>query len=229
MPPVLIAGGIAAAGAIGSAVISNRGTSEAAETQSESNAQSLALQRDIYNQNRQALSPYMQAGQPALTQTNAMLGLGTAQEADEARNDFRNYIANSDYGFQFGEGANALNSGYAGAGVVRSGAAMKGLENYRQNLQSGYRNEYMGYLGQQQGLGLAGSSALAGVGQGYANNVSNLNTQNANVLAQLQLQRANNTAGAIGAVGQIAGYAAGNVLNPYGSNPSSGWGNPGLY
>lgn len=49
----------------------------------------------------------------------------------DAQNAFGNYIANSDYGFQFGTGSNALNSGYAGSGTLQSGAAMKALEDYR--------------------------------------------------------------------------------------------------
>ena len=45
----------------------------------------------------------------------------TTQNAQDA---FGKYIKNSDYGFQFGQGSNALNSGYAGAGTLQSGAAM---------------------------------------------------------------------------------------------------------
>lgn len=102
---------------------------------------------------------------------------GTPQAANAA-DPFRQYIANSDYGFQFGEGANALNHGLASAGSINSGAAMKAMERFRQNTQAGYRNEYMGYLGQQQGVGLSGASALAGVGQNYAQ-MTGQNNQNA--------------------------------------------------
>lgn len=98
------------------------------------------------------------------------------------RNAFANYIANSDYGFQFGQGANRVNSGYAGAGTLQSGAAMKALEDYRQNLQSGYRGEYLNLLGNQQGVGLSGASALAGVGQNYVNTIS-ANNNNAGTAA----------------------------------------------
>lgn len=100
------------------------------------------------------------------------------QSQQPAADPFKQFIANSDYAFQFGEGANKVNSGYAGAGTLRSGAAMKGLEQFRQNLQSGYRGEFTNLLANQQGVGLSGASALAGVGQNYAGMVT-ANNQNA--------------------------------------------------
>lgn len=116
---------------------------------------------------------------------------------------FRSYIANSDYGFQFGEGANKVNSGYAGAGTLQSGAAMKALEDYRQNLQQGYRNEFTNLLGNQQGVGLAGASALAGVGQNYVNTVSANNNNAADARSNAALIRGQNNpfANALGVVG----------------------------
>jgi hypothetical protein len=79
----------------------------------------------------------------------------------------------------------------------------------------------MGGLESSRNIGFGAASAQAGVGQNFANNVSSLNSQNANALAALQMTRANNTAGAIGALGQIGGYVAGNVLNPPGGSPTA--------
>ena len=132
----------------------------------------------------------------------------TTQNAQDA---FGQYIKNSDYGFQFGQGTNALNSGYAGAGTLQSGAAMKAMEKFRQDLQSGYRNEYMGALGNQQGVGLSGASALAGVGQNYANSVTNNNNSAGNALANAALAKGSSGFGnALGAIGGgLFGYATG--------------------
>lgn len=128
---------------------------------------------------------------------------------NDAQGAFGNYIKNSDYGFQFATGANQVNSGYAGNGTVKSGAAMKALEDYRQNLQSGYRNEYMGALGNQQGVGLSGASALAGVGQNYANSMTNNNNAAGNALANAALANGSSGFGnALGAIGgSLFGYA----------------------
>lgn len=136
--------------------------------------------------------------------------------SQSAQNAFRNYIANSDYGFTLNNGSNALNSGYAGAGTLQSGAAMKAMEAYRQNLQSGYRNEYMGYLTNQQGVGLSAGNALAGVGTNYANNMSGQNNAMASVIANSALARAQGQAqlwGGVGnAFGQIGGVIAGRKM-----------------
>jgi len=105
---------------------------------------------------------------------------------------FGQYIQNSDYGFQFGTGSNALNSGLATGGTLQSGAAMKDLERFRQNLQAGYRNEFAGGVANQQALGLGAASAQAGVGQNYTNTVTANNTNAANALSNAALIRGQN-------------------------------------
>lgn len=134
-------------------------------------------------------------------QGQAMAPMG--QPAPNGQDAFRNYIANSDYAFQFGEGSNALNSGYAGAGTLQSGAAMRDLEQYRQNLQSGYRNEYMDRLTGQQGVGLSALGAAAGVGTNFVNQVSQNNNNAGSAAANAQLIRGNNNpfANAMGMIG----------------------------
>lgn len=106
---------------------------------------------------------------------------------------FGKYLQNSDYGFQFANGSNAVNSGYAGAGTLQSGAAMQALEKYRQNLQQGYRGEYMGALGNQQAMGLSAASAQAGVGQNYANSMSNVFQNKADAISNGALVQSQNT------------------------------------
>jgi hypothetical protein len=108
---------------------------------------------------------------------------------------------------------NALNSGYAGAGTIQSGAAMKAAMRYGQDFASNEFGNYMGYLGNQQGVGLSGASALAGVGQNYANNISSQNNAMASVAANSALARGQANAqlwGGVGnAFGQIGGVIAG--------------------
>lgn len=271
------AAALGAGASVAAASKNSKAINQATQAQTDSNAQSVALQKDIYGQNKATLSPFIVRGNAAGNALQDMLGLGgnnqstptpqvnalynggygtaaqfqgaggnpfafdpgspsgvlgnryalpqgqqsfqalpaqaSGPQSVNGRDAFGNYIANSDYGFQFGQGANAINSGYAGAGTLQSGAAMKELEGYRQNLQAGYRNEFMGYLGQQQGVGLSAAGAQAGVGIDYANNVSNLNSQNANALANAAVAKANNSnaliGGITGAVGNIAGYFGG--------------------
>jgi hypothetical protein len=213
------------AGVLGS-VLSSKSQSKAAKTAANTQAQvasqNNALAANIYGQNREALSPFMARGNAAGNALNDMLGIGQpgamqsfgdgdrflgspmAGSANPGGMDpFRQFIQNSDYGFQFGEGANRINSGYAGAGTLQSGAAMKDMERFRQNLQSGYRGEFMNALGNQQGVGLSGASALAGVGQNYVNTISANNQNAGDAASNAALMRgANNPlAGALGMLG----------------------------
>jgi hypothetical protein len=128
-------------------------------------------------------------------------GQPQAQPQVSGRDAFRTFLDNSDYGFQFQEGSNALNSGYAGRGLIQSGAAMKDLEKYRQNLQSGYRGEFLNLLGNQQGVGLGGASALAGVGQNFVNTISNNNNSAGTAQANAALAKQNPFANALSLVG----------------------------
>jgi hypothetical protein len=118
-------------------------------------------------------------------------------------NAFGNWLANSDYGFQFSQGTNAVNSGYAGAGTLQSGAAMKGLEKFRQNLQQGYRGEYNALLGNQQSLGYGAASAQAGVSQNMGNSLANVYQNQGENLANAALVRSANTGTAINSLATI--------------------------
>jgi hypothetical protein len=287
MPAAIIGGAIAAVGAVGSAVISSKGASNAAKATQAGADKASDTQTQIYN--ALTLAPWQQSGLRANSAINAMLGLNgdqqqqlppmnggqgyptqqpnqamqvgadygyspnqsggqygmggndyrgevtnsdfftqrfgpTAQSGGQqmggqqgmttqgAQNAFGQYIKNSDYGFQFGQGSNALNSGYAGAGTLQSGAAMKAMEKYRQDLQSGYRNEYMNALGNQQAVGFSAASAQAGVGQNYANSIGNIAMQNGANQANASLVKSANVSNAIGSVANIAG----NLYGRYG-------------
>ena len=276
MPAAIIGGAIAAVGAVGSAVISSKGASNAAKATQAASDKASDTQTQIYNQNALTLAPWQQSGLRANSAINAMLGLNAAQQqlpqmnggqgyptqqpneamtygqdygyspnqisgqygmgygtaggylpqqfsptaqsggqgmtTQGAQNAFGQYIKNSDYGFQFGQGSNALNSGYAGAGTLQSGAAMKAMEKFRQDLQSGYRNEYMNALGNQQAVGFSAASAQAGVGQNYANSIGNIAMQNGANQANASLVKSANTSNAIGSVANIAG----NLYGRYG-------------
>jgi hypothetical protein len=139
---------------------------------------------------------------PAPQQTGIAGPLPQSQQqaANSAFDIFRN---STGYQFRLGEGANALNSQYAGRGTLQSGAAAKALQEYGQNFASNEFGNYMGYLGNQQGVGLSGASALAGVGQNYANSVMANNNNAGNSVANAALAKgANNPwANTLGLVG----------------------------
>jgi hypothetical protein len=89
MPPAIIAGGIAAVGAIGGAVISSSAQKKAAnqandaqqaatQAQLQLGRETMALNKDIYNSNYAVLSPYASRGNVAGDSINALLGLPQA-------------------------------------------------------------------------------------------------------------------------------------------------------
>jgi hypothetical protein len=149
----------------------------------------------------QRFGPTAQSGQQGYGQQSGV-------SMNDAQGAFGNYIKNSDYGFQFATGSNQVNSGFAGNGTLKSGSAMKALEDYRQNLQAGYRGEYMNALGNQQGVGLSGANALAGVSTNFGNTIAANNNSAGTAAANAALAKGNsgfgNVLGGIG--GALLGY-----------------------
>jgi hypothetical protein len=266
---VAIGGGLLAGG-VGSALGAKaqaKGAKKAANIAGQTADENNALTRDIYEQNKQTLSPYVQTGIPASYALNSFLGLAPTQQPQQqgipqqqpnalaqfqggnqygyegmdgamggyqpqmpgiiggygggtwnidgtqatpvqqpmvsGQDAFRQFIDNSDYGFQFGEGANRVNSGYAGQGTLQSGAAMKSLEDYRQNLQQGYRGEFLNLLGNQQGTGLQAAGAQAGVATQMGNTISANNNSAGTAAANAALVKgqSNPFANALGLLG----------------------------
>lgn len=285
--------GVAGIGAFASSKSANKNSKRAAQVSQENNAANVALQREIYGQNKQILSPFVERGNAAGGALNALLGLGGApaqqqtqqvqpnalsqfqptaaaqwgladgmsgynpalardmspitssnfnisgggmvpngqqtlptaqpnvmqqtgavsagQTAQEAQNAaFDNFRNSTGYKFRLGEGMNALNSGYAGAGVLQSGDAMRAALEYGQNFASNEFGNYAGMLQTQQAVGAGAGSSLAGVGQNFANSVSAQNTMNAANQANAITSRQNplaNMAGMIG--GGLFSYGTG--------------------
>lgn len=243
----------------------SKAINKATNAQTESNAQSLALQREIYGQNSQNIAPYNYRGNQAGDAINALLGLGTSANmpqqqpaqpqaqpnalaqfggstplnqwwdalaakgnaptaqptqpapqssgqpitAQSQANAFQRFRDSTGYQFRLGEGYDAINSGYAANGLLQSGAAQKALLKYGQDYGSNEFGNYIGYLSNQQGVGLSGASALAGVGQNYANNVSSINSANANAISNGAMAKAANTNALLGNISSSFGTALG--------------------
>lgn len=122
---------------------------------------------------------------------------------------FDNYRNSTGYQFRMGQGMNALNTGYAARGLLNSGAAQKAALQYGQNIASAEFGNYLGALGNQQGVGLSAGNALAGVSTNYANTVAGQNNAQASVIANAALAQGQANAGlwgtAAGALGNIGG------------------------
>lgn len=210
MPVGAIIGGVAS---IGGALLSNssnnRATTAAANAQTNVAAQNNALAASIYNQNRETLSPFVQGGTQAQTQINALLGLNGQPAQTQGFDTFRN---STGYQFQRDEGLNALDASAAARGALRSGAAMQSAQRYGTNLADQYFGNYMGYLANQQGVGLGAASAQAGVGNNYVSNVTANNQNAANATSNAALMRANNNNMMYGSIANSLGRLGSSFL-----------------
>jgi hypothetical protein len=122
----------------------------------------------------------------------------------------QNFYNSAAYQFPLQEGLDAVNSSYAGRGLLQSGAAQKAVENYGANAAAGGLNQYLAYLGNQQAVGATAASGMTGLAQNYANSMGNANSN----LANAQAGAASNFGNA--ATGLTSGYAA-NIGNAYGN------------
>lgn len=165
-------------------------------------------------------------GQPA----SAPMPMQGAQSTPGAyQTAFDNFRNSTGYQFRQSEGLNALGQQFAGRGLYQSGANQKASMRYGQNLASAEFGNYLSQLQGQQQTGLAGASALAGVGQNMANAVGANNNSAASATGNAALANGYNTSNAIG---QGVG-ALGNILgSSFGSGGFKGGGgfavNPGI-
>lgn len=127
------------------------------------------------------------------------------------------YLNSTGYKFQFDQGMNALNSSFAGNGLVKSGAAAKGALKFGQGIaQQGFGN-WLGAVGNQQDIGFRAASAQAGVSQGVGNSLANIYTNQGQNMAAIAAANGNNNAQLVNSLATIGagifGKKAGGIDN----------------
>lgn len=171
-----------------------------------------ALMNEYTNWVANGAQPMQQQAQPT-TQAPApqMNAMSQKEAADNAFNIFKN---STGYKFRVDQGMDALNSGYAGRGLIQSGAAMRAANDYGQGMASQEYGNWLNSLGNQQSLGFSAASAQAGVGQGFANSLGNIYQQNGANQANAALVKGQNNAMFANTVGTSIGNIAGSVFAP---------------
>lgn len=110
-----------------------------------------------------SLMPNVTTGNNALSSIQDLLGLGGDPAKAEA--GFQNYLNSTGHDFRMQEGMKAITGSNAAKGMLNSGATLKALNQYGQNIGS---QDFANYLSQVGGLVTAGQNAantVAGVGQ----------------------------------------------------------------
>jgi hypothetical protein len=199
-----IAVGAAATG-IG-AIVSSNAASDAAQATRDAAAQNNALQSQIYSSNKETLNPYVQTGNAASSAINKLLGLsGDSSEQQAAFDTWKNATG---YQSALKQGQNSVTAALGAKGLTDSGAALKALTQYGQDYADSKFQTYLGNLQTQQATGLSGASALAGVGQNYANATSANNTAAANATGNAALSSANTINSALSNLATSAALAS---------------------
>lgn len=207
--PIAIAAVAASAIGAGANIIASNDAASAAKNAANKN---IALQTQIYNSNKAALTPFMNAGESVTPNIQALLGVGGDPTA--AQGALSQYLNSAGYQFVLGQGANAIGQIAASQGKLNSGGTLKALEQYGQGTASQFFQTYLGDLQQQQGVGLTAASALAGVGQNYAGAVSANNNSAAAASGNAALTSATGVNNLLS--GALNSYALNQGLSSYG-------------
>ena len=186
---------------IGGSLISGLFGSDAADTAADQSAQataaSIAEQRRQYDQNRADQAPYLAAGTGAVNRLGAGVRAG-GEFGSTMPFDFQ-YDQNADPGtaFRMSEGVKALDRSAASRGGLLSGATLRGVQRYGQDLGSqeyqnafnryttgfnantGERNQLFNRLSGVAGTGQTATNQIGVQGTNMASNIGNAYMTNA--------------------------------------------------
>jgi hypothetical protein len=213
---------------IGGALISGVGgyfaqkaaAEEASGAQSDASRAAIEEQRRQQAESERLLAPYMQAGQGALGQQQALLGLA-GPEAQAAA------IAQLEQSPQFQamlqQGESAILQNASATGGLRGGNTQAALAQFRPAMLSQLIQQQMAQLGGLSSMGQQGAMGAAGFGQQSAANIGNQfgamgQAQAGAALAQGQ-GMANLFGGVGGALGTLGGLGA-MGKGPFGGTPA---------
>ena len=225
---------------IGSSLFASESASDAAETAAQASGQtsaaSIAEQRRQFDIAQANQAPYLAAGTGAVNRLAA--GVGYGGEFGSTRPFDFQYDQNADPGaaFRMSEGIKALDRSAAARGGLLSGATLKGVQRYGQDLGSqeyqnafnryvtgfnantGERNQLYNRLAGVAGTGQTATNQIGAQGANMASNIGNLNMTSAantgNAAMAAAGMRSSAYGGAANMLGRMyGGYGRGS--NPY--------------
>lgn len=204
---------IPAALSLGSALIGSKASKKAANAQVASTEAATAEQRRQFDLTRGDFAPWREAGAGAIGRLSDMLQPGY------------DHTTSPGYQFRFNEGQRAVESGGAARGSLFSGGTLKDLIRFGQGVAADDFNQQFGRTATVAAGGLQANTTLGSLGANAATNIGSNMIQGGNA-------RASGYAGQAAAWGGLAdnlGTLAMRAFPGSTSNPTSGWGNPGLY
>ena len=239
-----IGAAIAGAATLGSGIISSSGAQSAADTQSAATQAAAQLQAQEFQQVRNDLQPYINAGANALPQLESLTGTNAGGNPLTAplTAPFQPTMAQLEdtpgYKFTLDQGLKSTQNGYAAQGLGQSGAAQKGATDYAEGLASTtYQQQFQNYLNQNSqiynmvgGISGSGQNAAAGTGALALNNTAQINALNvsgANAQAAGQVASSNAFANSFNGLGAIlnnnSGMFSGTPATSYTGDGNGEW------
>lgn len=142
---------------------------------------------------------------------------------ESANSAFDNYLNSTGYQFQLGQGQDAVGTSMAAKGMLNSGATLKGLTEFGQNLGSSYFNNYLGQLGNyaaaqgnRAGMGQNALHQIGSTGSTAGGGAANAIMAGAQGAGNARMAGANASAAGIAGAATNFGSALTNVLSPGG-------------
>lgn len=203
-----------------SAGLESRGISKAAQAQQDAARQSNDLLRSMYDQNRQDIAPWREAGAASLGRLQEMLGLsGNAQAPGygSLMQGFSGADVATEPGYQFGlqQGEQSIDRSAGAQGKRYSGATLKALQRYGQDYAGTKFNEAFARDTSTKNRMFNQLSGVAGTGQTATQNIGQ---QGMGMVGQV----GQNLMGA-GNVNGASALARGNMLADLLNQGISGW------
>lgn len=218
----MVAAAVVGAATVAGSMYSSKQAGKAAKTQAASADAASQIQWDMYDQTREDLMPYKQAGDTALGQ---LMGQMTPDGYFNQTYTGQDIYNDPSYQFRLQQGQDAIQSSAAAQGGLLSGATLKALQGYGQDMASQeYSNAYNRFNADQTNR-YNRLSNLVGIGQNAAAQVGNAGAQTAQAIANNTMQGANAlAAGQIGSANAWTDGAQqlGSLATAYLNNKKSG-------
>lgn len=217
-----IAAAIAGSAVVGG-VVASKSASKAADAQKDAAKTASNTELAMFEQNREDMQPWREAGETALGQLSA----GTTAGGDFNR-DFRLADFQRDPGYQFrmDEGQQALERSAAARGGLFNGGTLKALTQYGQNFASNEYGSAYNRFNADRDRRFNRLSSLAGTGQTATRDVANMGSQVASNVAGNQLAAGNARASGYVAQGNAINSGINTLGSLYGMGAFKGWGAP---
>ena len=215
----------AAAALIGGKMASSAAKSAAATTAAASD-RATELQREMFERNIELNKPFREAG---ITALNKLVPLAT----EYTPFGMQQFQADPGYGFRMSEGMKALERGAAARGGLLSGATLKGIQRFGQDLASDeYTNAFNRYQTERNarlnplqslaGVGQTTSQQLGAAGTQFANTVGSIGMNQAAVSGNANMARASAYGGTLNQLARL--YGGMNYGQPVGGGGFQGGG-----